>query len=111
TGVILTPSLPSPSSRLNQSRAALALLLVLASVLAVQPNGGYFSAIILFRTALKRAGMFSGGRLKQRARPRSAEHHCAFLGFGSSGEAVIASIASATLGSIISGFWLIGRPP
>src|SRR5262245_61304992 len=60
------------------------------------------------RTALKRAGTLSQGRLKQRASPRRAEHHCALVCFGNSGEPVIASMASAKVGSIVSAFSLIG---
>src|SRR5262245_4870389 len=108
--VIGTPSLPSPSSRLNQSSAALALLLVLASVLAVQPNGGWRSASILLRTALKRAGMLSGGRSRQRARPRKAEHHCRRVASGNSVTEMTAAIASAKLGSITSNWSLLGKP-
>jgi hypothetical protein len=63
------------------------------------------------RTALYRAGMLSGGRLKQRASPRRAEHHCALVCFGNAAEAPIAAMASAKVGSIVSGFSLIGRPP
>jgi hypothetical protein len=62
------------------------------------------------RIALKRAGMLSGGRSKQRANPRMAEHHCALVCFGSVTEAVIASMALAKVGSMFSGL-LIGKPP
>jgi hypothetical protein len=55
--------------------------------------------------------MLSGGRLKQRANPRTAEHHCALVCFGNSVEAPIASMRLTKVVSIASGFLLIGRPP
>src|SRR5215471_4927798 len=46
--------------------------------------------------------MLSGGRLKQRANPRRAEHHCALVCFDNSVEAPIAAMRLTKVGSIAS---------